>query len=213
VRGRGRLRPRLRGGPHPAFARSRLRHALDWILVVLLFGACALIVTRLDEVSLQRQAGQARVVDGDTLALDGRRIRLRGIDAFERDQTCLRAGSDYACGAEATRALGSLVASASVECTGRTVDRYGRLLAVCIAVGRDLNAAMVQAGWAVSYGAYAAEEQAARAARRGGWAGDFVLPADWREGRGEPYEPPQDWLRQAIDLILQLLGGRRGDST
>jgi endonuclease YncB( thermonuclease family) len=193
--------------------RSPLRHALDWMLVVLLFGACALIVTRLDEVSLQRREGQARVVDGDTLALDGRRIRLRGIDAFERDQTCRRDGRDYACGTEASRALAALAASATVACSGRTADRYGRLLAVCEAGGRDLNAAMVLAGWAVSHGAYAAEERAARAARRGAWAGEFVMPADWRAGRGDPYEPPQDWLRQAIDLILQLLGGRGGDST
>ncbi len=40
-------------------------------------------VTALAEIS-----GPARVIDGDTLEVAGERIRLYGIDAPEKDQTC-----------------------------------------------------------------------------------------------------------------------------
>lgn len=185
---------------------------LDWLVVVVLYGLCALMVARLDEVSLRRIEASARAIDGDTLVLDGTRVRLRGIDAFERDQICRRDGREYACGTEAFRELAVLVALGRVDCAGRTVDRWGRLLAVCEAGGRNLNALMVESGWALAYGDYDAEERSARMARRGAWAGEFATPADWRAGRGEPAEPRQDWLRRAIDLIVQLFTGRGGDS-
>jgi endonuclease YncB( thermonuclease family) len=45
---------------------------------------------------------------------------------------------------------------------------------------------MVRSGWAVDFrryskGAYADEEAQARAARRGLWAGEFEVPAQWRK--------------------------------
>ncbi len=43
-------------------------------------------------------SGPARVVDGDTLFVAGERIRLHGIDAPEKDQTCSIDGRDWACG-------------------------------------------------------------------------------------------------------------------
>ncbi|MCX7342193.1 MAG: thermonuclease family protein, partial [Hyphomicrobiales bacterium] len=43
--------------------------------------------------------GIARVVDGDTLNLEGLGVRLHGIDAPETAQRCTDAqGRDYACG-------------------------------------------------------------------------------------------------------------------
>jgi endonuclease YncB( thermonuclease family) len=40
----------------------------------------------------QSLMGRASVVDGDTLEIQGVRIRLWGIDAVESSQTCLDAG-------------------------------------------------------------------------------------------------------------------------
>lgn len=192
--------------------RAGWRSVLDWAAVAVLFGLCALLVVRLEDVSLRTLSGGARAIDGDTLAVAGQRMRLKGIDAFERDQTCRRGEADYACGAEAWRALADLARGGAVTCAGRTTDRYGRLLAVCEAGGRDLNAAMVESGWALAWGAYEGEERQARSARRGAWDGTFDTPADWRARRGAAEEPRRHWLRELIDLIMQLFTGR-GDTT
>ena len=78
----------------------------------------------------------------------------------------------------------------SVECSERDRDRYGRILAVCRVDGADVNAWMVEQGWAVAYRKYstdyASHETAAKAARRGVWRGEFVVPS--RSRRGERLE-------------------------
>jgi endonuclease YncB( thermonuclease family) len=131
--------------------------------------------------------GRARVVDGDTIEVAGRRVRLHGIDAPERDQACERGGRRYACGEEAARALAELVAGRDVRCAGRGEDQYGRVIAVCRADGTDLGEAMVRAGWAVAFRRYAEDyvdaEAAARRAGAGLWAGQFEAPEDWRRQR------------------------------
>ena len=193
-----------RGG----FGRPVWRTVLDWLVVLLLFGFCGLLILRLDQVQTRLLAGAASVVDGDTVTIGGERVRLKGIDAFERDQTCRRAGTEYACGAEARAALADLVAGRRLSCGGRTVDSYGRFLAVCNVGDTDLNGAMVEAGWAIAYGGYEAEERRARNTRRGAWAGTFDSPADWRAARGGPVEKPHDAVQQLLDLLRQLLWGR-----
>jgi hypothetical protein len=50
--------------------------------------------------------GRASVVDGDTLEIQGVRVRLWGIDAVESSQTCLDAsGKPWPCGRRAAFAL------------------------------------------------------------------------------------------------------------
>jgi len=127
-----------------------------------------------------------RAVDGDTLHAGTQRIRLIGIDAPEKDQTCRDArGQAYACGAAAAERLAALVAQGKVACAGQGHDRYGRTLAVCSAGGvADIGGALVREGYAVSFmdrnGRYAAAEAAARDEGRGLWRGAFERPADWR---------------------------------
>jgi endonuclease YncB( thermonuclease family) len=131
-------------------------------------------------------AGRAIAIDGDTLAIARRRIRLVGIDAPEKGQRCGGARDEYDCGEAATRALAALVRTGSVECRAEDRDRWGRIVARCQAGGRDLGAAILRAGWAkAARGApagYAALEAEARAARRGAWQGAFEDPARWRHG-------------------------------
>lgn len=127
--------------------------------------------------------GRARVIDGDTIELAGKRIRLFGIDAPERDQTCERGGGSWACGVDATRYLRRLVGSENVGCQVRATDVYGRYVARCLVGEEDLGRAMVRAGLAINTsrtGDYAAEEASARAGHLGIWSGAFQNPRDWR---------------------------------
>lgn len=131
--------------------------------------------------------GAARVHDGDTLTIAGRRIRLHGVDAPELDQSCLRDGVAWACGREAAFALAQRVAGRLVSCRGVTTDRFGRLVALCTVDGENLNRWLVREGWAVAYrrysDAYVVDEWIARWHGRGLWAGSFDPPEEWRQGR------------------------------
>ena len=98
--------------------------------------------------------GVPRIVDGDSLVIGGVKIRLHGIDAPERNQTCGIEPNQWDCGRRSTRALSEMIDRAPVTCHERDVDRYGRIVAVCSVGGVLLNARMVAEGWAVSYRQY-----------------------------------------------------------
>ena len=130
-------------------------------------------------------SGTAVVVDGDTIDIDGQRIRLEGIDAPETKQTCVdRAGVNWPCGRAAARALQILLTGNDVSCDSTGNDKYGRFLGVCYVAGQDANAAMINAGlaWAfVKYSnRYVAQEAHARASRTGVWEGFAEAPWDYR---------------------------------
>ena len=127
-----------------------------------------------------------RVGDGDSIDIGTTRIRFHGIDAVELAQHCKDAsGADFACGEDAKRTLEELVRNKTVRCDERHgVDQYGRIAAVCTADGADLNAAMVDAGFAVAYRqhslAYVPNEDRAKTTKKGLWAGSFEMPWDFR---------------------------------
>ena len=152
------------------------------------------------ERELQGAMGVGRVVDGDTIRVEGRTFRLWGIDAPELIQVCQRDGQSYACGREAASYLRSLISpgAAPVEsatvlgapqvvCTPRGSDQYGRTAALCTLGDTDLGAEMVRAGWALVFARhgtdYAREEEDARTNLRGLWVGSFDAPWDWRAKR------------------------------
>lgn len=137
---------------------------------------------------VSRFTARVAVVDGDTLAMGGERLRLHGIDAPESAQTCERAGRAYRCGGEAGAALARILGGGMVACAQRDTDQYGRRVVRCHNDrGEDIGAEMVRQGWAIAFRRYAldyvSQEAEARAARRGLWAGRFEDPADWRRNR------------------------------
>jgi endonuclease YncB( thermonuclease family) len=148
----------------------------------LLTGVLAVLLAAL--VPVGAQSGLPRVVDGDTIDVGGQRVRLWGIDAPESRQQCDRDGQAYACGRAATEYLRTLIGDARVDCEPRTHDRYRRVVARCFVHGEDVSAAMVRAGWAMAFVRYSrdyvGDEQQARAAHSGMWAGSFQPPWDWR---------------------------------
>ncbi|TCH99960.1 thermonuclease family protein [Roseococcus sp. SYP-B2431] len=132
-------------------------------------------------------AAQIRIVDGDTLRLGDRTLRLYGVEAPERGQFCTNEqGALYDCGTAAAAELARLVGERGVECRVQGRDRFGRALGVCRAGGVELNTALVTSGWALADGgslpALVPVEAAARSAQRGLWAGGFEPPAHWRRG-------------------------------
>ena len=129
-------------------------------------------------------AGEVRVIDADTVDVDGVRYRLFGIDAPEAEQTCRAWGRTWDCGAAATEALMSR--AAGMSCEGSETDRYGRAIGVCSSGGEDLNAWLVANGWALAYryytDAYVSQEEEARSNRRRIHRGEYIDPYDWRQG-------------------------------
>ncbi len=131
--------------------------------------------------------GPARVIDGDTVEVRGLHIRLHGVDAPEADQRCdSDRGVPYDCGVAATRELARLVEGRPLTCHGRSRDSLGRLIAVCTLGSTDVGEQLVRAGWALAdpqVGDYLAPQRQAEGRRAGLWAGRFVPPWDWRQGR------------------------------
>lgn len=135
-----------------------------------------------------RFEGRAVAVDGDTLEVDGRRVRLEGIDAPEMGQTCGRRWfGSWNCGREAQRALDKLVEGRRVSCEGKGRDKYGRDLGVCFVDGRDINGELVRQGlaWAfVKYSrSYVGEEDKARSQKVGIWQGSAEPAWAYREAK------------------------------
>jgi endonuclease YncB( thermonuclease family) len=118
---------------------------------------------------------QVAVVDGDTLRLRDQVVRLSGIGAPERGEACPRQGID--CAAAASAMLAHLIWHQPVECRIGGRDTNGRPVAHCHAGGIDINRAMVESGWARARQPWLGDaEGAARASRRGLWAGAFANP-------------------------------------
>jgi len=162
-----------------------LKLGRDWTLFLGIIGLSLLVIAKLDQREQTVVSGAFFVIDGDTLSIDGRRLRLAGIDAPELSQTCERRGGMWDCGREARRVLAGLRGDAgATRCSGNRMDRYQRLLVYCQNGPLDINAEMVLRGMAVAYGDFAAQERAAKAGRIGIWSGPVERPQDWRQRQG-----------------------------
>lgn len=143
--------------------------------------------------ALAAMEGEPQIVDGNTLRLGERQVRLYGVDAPEAEQTCRRHGIDYPCGRIAAIRLHTLTGGARVRCEPKGRDAAGRAVAVCYnGHGQDMAEALVLMGWAVARPQAAARyreaEAAAKRSNSGLWGGRFVEPWRWRQGERLP--PP-----------------------
>lgn len=181
------------------------RRARDIGLAIATLTLVALIVLRVGDGG-ETMTGTARAADGDTLTLDGRRIRLVGMDAPEMMQICKRDGEEWHCGAAARSRLAELMRTGPLSCRVQGTDKYDRLLARCEVNGVDLGERMVRDGLAVAYGDYEDEEQMARAERKGLWSTEFDIPQDWRRMNGRPQEGAHKVEPAILESILGAVG-------
>lgn len=164
---------------------------------------CALVLPM--PAAAQSLSGPAEAIDGDTLVMAGERIRLFGIDAPERTQTCDRKGAAWACGGDARALLAEMVDGRIVECTPRDRDDFGRVVAACRVGVSDLGGIMVREGLAIAFTRYSQDyvevEARARAFKMALWGSVFQMPADYRAAHPEFFataaKPPAPRARVA----------------
>ena len=132
----------------------------------------------------QVRSQELRVVDGDTIHLNGEKIRFTGIDTPELKQTCIKEGIIDPCGVTAKEILIEKIADNKVECISERKDRYKRTLAECFVNDESLSGYLVRSGYAFAYRKYSKkfipDEDYAKDNKIGMWSMQFEYPWDYR---------------------------------
>ncbi len=129
--------------------------------------------------------GKPRIIDGDTIHIKSKKIRLHGIDAPETKQTCKINDEVWFCGKQSTKELKNLINKQEVKCITNDVDIYNRFVAICYVNEININQWMVKSGWAIAYRYYSTdyiiEEKYARDNELGIWKSEFLKPYAYRK--------------------------------
>lgn len=153
------------------------------ILLICVWSFAASAQSDNDTTVRPRSKPRFQVVDGDTVRFGSQVVRLFGIDAPKKGQTCDDGQWDPA--PLAKKALEDFIAGRPVTCKQVELDARGaRPVAQCFAGDDDLQAMMVSAGWAWSSGRfsdrYAPEERDAVARKVGVHGHRCAPPSQWR---------------------------------
>ena len=131
-------------------------------------------------------ADSLRVVDGDTIVLNGEKIRISGIDAPELKQMCMNGDEKVFCGKTAKMILVKKIGNQTPECIREGKDVYKRTLAECFINGVSLSSFLVRSGYAFAYRKYSdkfiKDEEFAKENKLGMWSMKFQYPWDFRKG-------------------------------
>jgi len=128
---------------------------------------------------------ELRVVDGDTIHLNGETIRFTGIDTPELKQTCIKEGVKNPCGITAKQNLIDKIGNNTVVCISEGKDQYKRTLAECFVNNESLSSFLVRSGYAFAYRKYSkkfiADENYAKTNQIGMWSMKFDYPWNYRK--------------------------------
>ena len=114
--------------------------------------------------------GVPKIIDGDTVYINTKKIRLEGIDAPEIKQKCKKPflkisaiigfefNKNYSCGVIAKKKLLNKIDNSKIKCISSSKDRYKRY-------SRD----------------YVRDEAYAKENKLGVWKGSFMMPEKWRK--------------------------------
>ena len=126
-----------------------------------------------------------KITDGDTIKINGKKIRFSGIDTPELKQTCIKDGENNSCGLTAKQILIDKIAKNKVKCIKEGKDRYKRILAECFVNNESLSRYLVRSGYAFAYRKYSKkfiiDEDYARSNKLGMWSMEFEYPWDFRK--------------------------------
>ena len=165
------------------------------LIILIIISSIFFILTYNDVRSenINKISGFAKVVDGDTIKINSKKIRLYGIDAPEKKQKCKKTyltisfmsfTKDYMCGELSTQKLIKKINKQKLNCNILDVDRYKRLIGECFKRNINLNSWMVSNGYAVAYRKYSkkyvSDENNAKNKKLGIWQGKFEMPWDYR---------------------------------
>ena len=159
------------------------------ILIISFFLALTLNSTEIN--------GVPKIIDGDTVHINTKKIRREGLDAPEIKQQCkkpflkvstiidLEFNKNYSCGVIAKKKLIDKIGSSKIKCISSSKDRYERFLATCYMGKINLNKWMVRNGYALVYKKYSKDyvrdEEYAKKNKLGVWEGSFIMPEKWRK--------------------------------
>ena len=128
-----------------------------------------------------------KIVDGDTIHLNGEKIRFTGIDTPELKQTCFKGTVKDYCGVTAKQILIDKIGNNNVECISERKDQYKRTLAECFVNNESLSSYLVRSGYAFAYRRYSKkfvpDEDYARINKIGMWSMEFDYPWDYRKSK------------------------------
>ena len=141
--------------------------------------------------------GKPKIIDGDSIRINNKKIRLEGIDAPEIKQQCEKPflkisfiidfeyNKRYSCGVIAKKKLIDKIDNSKIKCISSSKDKYNRFLATCYKHKINLNKWMVRNGYAIAYKRYSKDyvrdEEYANENKLGVWEGSFMIPEKWRK--------------------------------
>ena len=141
----------------------------------------------------QTNAQVVKVVDGDTIHVDGIKIRFSGIDTPEsyyrgKRQQCTFEKVKVYCGYWAKIVLIEKIADHKVTCIKEDKpDQYNRILAECFVNNESLSKYLVRSGFAFAYRKYSKkfikDEDYARMKKIGMWSMKFEYPWEYRKNK------------------------------
>ena len=130
-------------------------------------------------------ANNLKVIDGDTIVLNGEKIRFSGIDTPELKQMCMKGDQKVFCGMFAKMLLVKKIGNETPKCISEGKDAYKRTLAECFINGESLSAFLVRSGYAFAYRKYSKkfieDEEFAKENKFGMWSMEFEYPWNFRK--------------------------------
>jgi endonuclease YncB( thermonuclease family) len=146
--------------------------------------AISILVIIFVSINTEIKSQDIQITDGDTIKINGEKIRFSGIDTPELKQDCIKENIKRSCGLKAKKILTEKIGNNKVICLMEGKDQYNRTLAECFVNNESLSSFLVRSGYAFAYRRYSKkfikDEDYAKSKNLGMWSMEFDYPWDWR---------------------------------